>query len=99
MLVINKGFENFNPGDHHWGIIWFSEFRDDPDSIPIIFSNLVKKIRQNINLFDFLSGLSRNDKTRDFSEYFEIKPGIFGVSVDVKAILLDIGKAIKKRAE
>ena len=99
MLVINKSFKDFNPADHHWSIIWFSDFRNDPDSIPIIFSNLVKKIKQNTNLFDYLSGLSQNEKTRDFSEYFEIKPGIFGVSVDVKAILLDIGKAIKNRIE
>ncbi len=99
MLVINKDFQEFNPNEHHWSVIWFSDFRDDPDSIPIIFSNLVRKIKQNINLFEYLSGLSRDAKTKDFSEYFEIKPGIFGVSVDVKAILLDIGKAIRDRID
>jgi hypothetical protein len=29
--------------------------------------------------------------------YFEFKPGIFGVSVDVKAILADLGRAIRRR--
>ena len=95
MLIISTNFQEFNPHQHTWSIIWFSDFLDDPNSIPVIFCNLYKKIMQDTSLFDYLVGLAQDNKSSAFSDYFEFKPGIFGASVDVKVILCDIGKAIK----
>ena len=97
MLVIDESFEKFDPGKHRWGIIWFSDFVNDPNSVPKIFGSLVRKIRQDIDLFEYLISLARDHKTKEFTEYFEIKPGIFGISVDIKALLFDIGGYLRDR--
>jgi hypothetical protein len=97
MLVINTNFEEFSPKEDLWTVIWFSDFRDNPDTISEIFGNLVKKIRQDENLFVYFKNLAVKQTTKELAEYFEIKPGAFGISVDVNAILEDLGKSMQKR--
>lgn len=89
MVIINTDFESFDPQQNKWGIIWFSDFRDNPDSIPEIFGNLIRKIQQDEDLFDYFKNLSRKQAAKKFIGYFEMKPGIFGFSIDIKAILED----------
>jgi len=95
MLIINKSFRDFNPGEHHWGVIWFSDFIDDNNCIPKIFCSIIKTIQQKKNVFEYFKRLTRDQKIKQFTEYFEIKPGIFGCSIDVKAIITDLGKKVK----
>jgi len=97
MLVINKNFEEFSPQENVWAVVWFSDFRENPDTISEIFSSLVKKIRQDEDLFAYFKGLTVKQTTKEFTEYFEIKPGAFGMSIDVKAILEDLGRFIQGR--
>ena len=95
MLIINESFQDFNPGEHCWAIIWFSDFVDDNNCIPNIFCSIIKTIRQERNLFKYFEHLARDKKIKKLTEYFEIKPGIFGCSIDVKAIIKDMGKKFK----
>lgn len=97
MLIINEDFGIFDPKEHKWSIIWFSDFRENPDSIPRIFCSLVQKIRQNENLFDYFQSLATKKAAKAFIGYFEVKPGIFGISIDVKAILEDLAEWIQTR--
>ena len=96
MLVINTNFEEFNPQESLWAVVWFSDFRENPDTVSEIFGVLVKKIRQDENLFDYFKDLSVKQTTKEFVEYFEIKPGTFGTSVDVKAIQINIGGNVSR---
>jgi hypothetical protein len=97
MLVVKTGFERFSPQEDTWAVVWFSDFRENPDSISEIFSTLLKKIRQDEPLFDYFSGLKAKQAAKGLVGYFELKPGVFGVSVDVKAILQDLGGFIQRR--
>lgn len=99
MLIINEGFERFDPQANEWSIVWFSDFRDNPNSISEIFGTLLKRIRENENLFDYFKALAKKQASKKFIGYFEMKPGIAGFSVDVKAILADFVGSIKKRSK
>jgi len=92
MLVINESFESFDPRANEWTIIWLSDFCDNPNSISEIFGTLMRKVRQEENLFDYFKNLSTKKRIKKFMDRIEIKPGLFGFSIDVKAMLLDLGK-------
>lgn len=91
MLVINKNFDTFSPESDQWGIVWFSNFYEKPDSIYRLFGALAKKVRRKEDLFAFLRDISAKEKYKKWGRYFELKkPEIFGVSIDVEAIVEDI---------
>ena len=88
MLGIDKSFNDFNPESDQWGIIWFSNFYEKPESVYRLFGALARKVRQNEGVFTFLSAITRKDKYKKFGKYFELKkPEIFGVSIDVQAVI------------
>jgi hypothetical protein len=84
----------FRPQEDIWAVVWFSGFHENPDSTPEIFSTLVKKIQQDEDLFDFFRGLRTKQAAKGLVGYFELKPGTFGISIDVKAMLQDLGESI-----
>lgn len=48
-------------------------------------------MRQNEDVFVFLSAITRKDKYKKFGKYFGLKkPEVFGVSVDVQAVIEDV---------
>jgi hypothetical protein len=47
-------------------------------------------VRKGENIFDYLEGVSRKQKYASISKYIEIKTGLFGTSIDVKAIIEDL---------
>lgn len=96
LLVINESFERFDPRGNEWSIIWLSDFRENQDSISEIFGMLLRRIRKDENLFDYFKSLFRKQAAKKFMDRIEMKPGIFGFSVDVKAILADLTKSVKK---
>ena len=90
MLDIQEDFKKFDPKAHRWSIVWFSDFWKKTDSIWRVFATLARKVRSDENLFDYLEGISRKQKYAKVSKYIEIKPGLCGTSIDVKAILEDL---------
>lgn len=90
MLIIGEDFERFQPKVDRWSLVWFSDFRKNKDSIWRVFAVIAQKIQKGVNIFDYFYGISRKEKYASFSKYFEIEPGIFGTSIDVKAILSDL---------
>jgi hypothetical protein len=90
MLIINTDFKSFDPQEHKWGIIWFSDFAGNPDTIPKILGNLIKKIKQDEDIFNYFGALNLKQDAKEFMKYFEMKPGIFGFSIDIKAFLNDL---------
>ena len=45
MLIIKKDFKEFDPKQHSWSIIWFSDYRDHVDRIYKIFGQLARKTK------------------------------------------------------
>ena len=90
MLVIGEDFKKFDPNTHKWSLVWFSDFWKKKDSIWRVFAALAQKVRNGEDIFDYLEGVSRKKKYTAISKYIEIKPDLFGTSIDVKAILEDL---------
>lgn len=90
MLIINTAFEEFDPKEHVWSIVWFSDFQKSPEVIYRLFGAFARKIHGGEDIFTWADLLSKKTKYSRLSKYLEIKPGVFGVSVDVKSALDDL---------
>jgi hypothetical protein len=96
MVVMTHDFANFDPGEHPWAIIWFSDFSVDPSRIRPFLGALAAKVRKDEDVLLYLKEIAARDhvgRAGMIARYFEIKPQIFGVSVDVGAILSDLAGA------
>ena len=90
MLVIGEDFKGFNPKTHRWSLVWFSDFWKKKNSIWRVFAALAQKVRIDEDIFNYLEGVSRKQKYAAISKYIEIKPGLYGTSIDVKSIIEDL---------
>ena len=91
MLIINQDFEEFDPEHHPWSVVWSSDFWDKTDTIYRLFGTLAQKARRDEDLFPYLCSVARKEKYKTLAKYVELKtPKVFGISIDVKAILRDI---------
>jgi hypothetical protein len=90
MLVIREGFAEFSPASSPWAIVWFSDFREKPDCIYRVFGVLAQKVRRQEDVLQHLQSLARDKRYRKLADAIEIKPGAFGVSINVKALLQDL---------
>jgi hypothetical protein len=91
MLVIDQDFNVFDPREHRWAAIWFAEH--EPASVYRLLNELANRVRRDEDLFSYLAGLGRKDRFRRFARYFEVKPGLFGVSLNAGAIFDDLAEA------
>lgn len=88
MLIIDVDFEEFDPQQHRWAIVRFSDY--PVAAIPKIFHQLAMVTRKNENIFRYLQVLMTTKNLGKAASYFEIKPEIFGVSINVSAIIEDL---------
>ena len=89
MIVTKIGFEEFDPNKDKWTIIWFSEFLDSPEDIPYTLKSMAAIARDRDDLIEYLNRESAKKEMSDYAELIELKPGLFGCSIDLK-------KAVKK---
>jgi len=94
MLIVNKNFNEFDPEQDSWSVIWFSNFYEKPDSMYKLFGVLANKLRNREDIFEYMESLTRNEKFEMLGKYIKIKPTIYGISIDVNAILSDIAESI-----
>ncbi len=90
IIIINTDFAKFNPASHFWSIIWFSEYENQPSRIVTLFQKLANKTRTNKNVFSYLKCVTLESKVKRVAKYIELKPAVFGISIDAKAILNDL---------
>ena len=91
MLVIDRDFDAFDPREHRWAAIWFAEH--DASSVYRLLNELANRVRRDDDLFTYLNSLGRKDRFRRFARYFEVKPQLFGVSLNASAIFDDLRAA------
>lgn len=90
MLVIQTDFADFDPRKHTWSVIWFSEFEKSVDEITKLFHRLAVMAKKNEEIFTFLKKVVQQHRFKKWGKYFELKPGVFGCTIDAKAILADL---------
>lgn len=90
VLVIDRDFNDFRPAEHPWGVVWLSDY--DPAKLYRVFTNLARITRDDDqDVFAYLkkTALSRAGTSlgRRVIDAIEIKPSVFGISLDVNAML------------
>ena len=58
MLVVRTNFATFDPQRDPWAMIWFSDFRSDPEAIPRTFGTIARKVRAGEDIFRYLASLT-----------------------------------------
>lgn len=89
LLMVNKDFEEFNPKDDQWLYISFRDFMDDFGNFKIfelqqLLTTLAEICNSDKDLFEEAKSYIRKNEAVEAHKILEIKPGIFGISLDVK---------------
>jgi hypothetical protein len=99
MLVIDRDFEGFDPANNRWAVVWFSDLSTYAKDLPRLFHKLAQLSRAGENVFDYLKRITLKDKAKKgaklgrIAKYFEVKPQVFGISIDVGKIVEDVSDA------
>ncbi len=106
ILIIDRAWETFDPREHPYGIIWVSKFSENPEAIRPLLQQLARRSRRGDDLINYLRDVAiREQQTATvdkaqkgisllarIASYVEIKPSVFGVAIDLGAILRDISE-------
>jgi hypothetical protein len=85
-----------------WVAVWFSDLETYANDLPRLFHKLALLSRSGQDLFEYFKDLAIKDQVRKASKlgraakYFEFKPKVFGISIDIGNILADLAKAASK---
>lgn len=106
LLILDRDWRSFDPREHSYGIIWVSGFSNDAASVRPFLQVLARLSRQGDDIIAYLRDVARREREAEtltkveqsvgllarVASYIEIKPRIFGVAIDLKAILRDIAE-------
>jgi hypothetical protein len=89
LLILNSDIESFDPKNHQWIYISFREFLDEFGGVKIyklkeMFDFLTTSIKENKDLFNEAKNYLKKEKAVSAHKMVELKPGIFGISLDLK---------------
>jgi hypothetical protein len=95
LLVLARDFEGFDPREHPWALIWLAEH--ERSGLHRLFTRLARLARRpDVDLLEELRREQRRavaeGTTRAAFEAIEVKPSIFGISVDVRALVRALGR-------
>jgi hypothetical protein len=102
MLVIDRDFDAFDPAVDRWAVVWFSDLSTYAKDLPRLFHKLALLTKTKEDIFTYLKGVTlkhvgkKAAKVGRLAKYFELKPSIFGISVDVGKIIDDVAGALGK---
>jgi hypothetical protein len=106
ILIFDRDWEGFDPREHPYGIIWVSDFQGEPASVQPLLQQLATQTAKGDDIIAYLHQVARKERrTKVFdgvergagllarlASYVEIKPQVFGVAVDLKAVLRDMAE-------
>lgn len=89
ILVIDVNFDEFDPQSNHWHFFSFRDLMSSYGDVSIfevvdLLSALSLNCNGGKNLFELADSIARRRLLSDLYRSFEVKPGIFGISFDVK---------------
>lgn len=105
MLILDRDWQSFDPREHPFGIIWVSRFSDHPGAVLPFLQRLALLSRRG-DVIAYLRDVAAHEQQATaldeaqrrigllarVASYIEIKPSVFGVAIDLKAILRDIAE-------
>jgi hypothetical protein len=90
MLILDRDYADFDPKKHPWAIVWLEDY--NPDTLYKVFTKLARLARApDVDLLERLRRSAAENSVKSAARrllgVFEIKPGLFGVSLNVNALL------------
>ena len=106
ILIFESAWESFDPSQDPYAIIWISEFFDNPTAIRPLLISLARQTRRGDDVIAYLHNVAERERKAAvlsgaeqsvsmlarLASYVELKPHVFGVAIDLKAILRDIAE-------
>jgi hypothetical protein len=104
ILVLDQPFSEFDPREHGYAVIWLGDYHNEPTAIRPLLQMLARKTKREEDVIAYLKEIAeraQKDERREgaagalgtaarIASYVEVKPSLFGVSIDLKAILQDL---------
>lgn len=89
LLIIDKDFSEFNPHKNQWLYVSFRDYIDDFGQVKIfdlkqLLDTFVEICNNGKNIFEEAKEYIRKQEAVNAHKVIEIKPGIFGISFDIK---------------
>jgi hypothetical protein len=89
LLIVNCDFETFNPKKNDWLYISFRDFIEDNGAVKVfslkeLLDTLTTICLSDQNLFEEALDYMQKKSAFNAQEIIELKPGIFGISFDLK---------------
>ncbi len=81
LLILDRQLGEFDPSRHEWGLV---NLRGTLQSVRELFKELEDFISQDKNLFDEVRRMDSRSRLEAASKVFELKPGAFGFSINLK---------------
>lgn len=105
-MILDRDWQSFDPQEHPYGIIWVSGFSGDPAEVRPFLIRLAQLSRRGEDVIAYLRDVVEREQIAAaadsaeqsigllarFASYIEIKPRVFGVAIDLKAVLRDIAE-------
>jgi len=90
MLVLDREYSGFDPEQHQWAIVWLDDY--NPETLYRVFSKLARLARDpKTDLIEYLRKAAAASRLKSVARrllgVFDIKPGLFGVSLNVNELL------------
>jgi len=89
ILVIDVDFDEFSPRSNHWFHISLRDAMSQYGDVSVfelqeLLSTLAESCRRGENIFDLTDEIARRKAMGELYDSFELKPGMFGFSFDIK---------------
>jgi len=102
ILIVDKDFNSFDPKKNKWLHISLRELINSSGDVQIFeLNNLITRLIDACkegNLLDIQNPGSKRSSVKDIWDTVELKPGAFGVSIDLKKALEFLTGFIRKQA-
>ena len=104
ILIVDREFRLSDPGNHPYALIWLSDLLEEPEAVRPLLIDLARATKQGSDVVLYLREVAERVRDEErlndagtavgslarFASYIELKPSVFGVSIDLTAILRDI---------
>ncbi len=102
ILIIDKDFDSFDPQRHKWLHISLRGLINSSGDVQIfelknLFTLLIGACKEG-NILDIPNTISKKSSAKDLWDSVELKPGVCGISIDLKKAMEFLWGIVKKKA-
>jgi hypothetical protein len=97
LLMIDIDFDEFDPSRHRWAAIHLETGPDAASQTGALLGRLAAAINDGADPFELLAAAMREASIAKLADAIELKPGVFGLSVDLRHVWGTLRRILKDR--